>query len=138
MNLKKINSQVQVFLALVLMVIITSCGGNEAEVGTDSLISGTDNKTWTADEEINASGEEEELTEPEEAATMQFYADGRFALGGGGTLQTGTWAFDQAAKRLTLNFENQEMAETFDVTKLTEDEMILKGNDGTEMRLQSE
>lgn len=138
MNLKKINSKVQVLMALLLMLVVASCGGGENEVGSDSMISGTDSKTWKAEKELNAAGDNQELTEQEEAATMQFYADGRFALGGGGTLQTGTWAFDQAAKRLTLNFENQEMAETFDVTKLTEDEMTLKGNDGTEMRLQTE
>lgn len=138
MNLKEINSKIKLVLAVVLMLVITSCGGGEGEVGSDSLISGPDSKTWKAEKELNAAGDKEGLTDQEEAETMQFYADGRFALGGGGSLQTGTWAFDQAAKKLTLNFENQEMAETFDVTKLTEDEMTLKGNDGSEMQLQAE
>ena len=138
MKLKKINGNIQLVLALVIMLVIASCGGKESEVGSASLISGADNKTWKADKELNAAGEKEALSEQEEAETMQFYADGRFALGGSGTLQTGTWAFDEAAKRLTLNFENQEAAETFDVATLTEDKMVLKAPDGSEMRLEAE
>jgi hypothetical protein len=138
MNLKAINVKVQVIIALLFMVIVSSCGGNETEVGSESLISGSASKTWKADRELNAAGDKDKLTKDEKSETMQFYADGRFALGGGGTLQTGTWSFDQAGKRLTLNFENQDMAETFDVTKLTEDVMVLKANDGSEMRLKAD
>lgn len=67
---------------------------------------------------------------------MQFYADGRFALGGGGTLQTGTWSFDEAAKRLSLQFEDQEVTENFEVVKLDDDELDLRADDGTLMELE--
>lgn len=137
MNLKRIIAFGQTILALLIVVVMASCG-SEDKVGSESMISGADSKTWKADQELDASGKKEKLTREEVDETMQFYADGRFALGGGGTLQTGTWSFDQSAKRLSLNFENQETAETFDVTKLTDDEMNLKASDGSEMRLKAE
>lgn len=137
MILKQINIINQAVLVLFIMLITVSCGGSEEKVGSESLISGATNKTWKANKEFDASGEKNKLTQEEESEAIQFYSDGRFALGGGGTLQTGTWSFDQSANRLTLNFENQDMSENFEVTKLTDDEMNLKAADGSEMRLKA-
>ncbi|MCX2738384.1 hypothetical protein [Pontibacter anaerobius] len=123
-------------LALLLAVTITSCGGNKEEVGSESMISGTSSKTWVADKEKSATGDKEKLTDAEKEQTMQFYADGRFALGGGGSLQTGTWSFDQTAKRLTLQFEGADMTENFEVLKLDDDELDLKASDGSMMEME--
>lgn len=128
----------QNIFALFIMLVMVSCGGSGEKVGSESMISGASNKTWKANKEFDASGEKDKLTREEESETIQFYADGRFALGGGEALQTGTWSFDKSANRLSLNFENQEIAENFEVTKLTEDEMNLKAADGSEMRLKAE
>ncbi len=122
-------------MAVLLTIAFTSCG-NKEEIGSESMISGADSKTWVADIEENAAGEEQALTDAEQAQTMQFYADGRFALGGGGTLQTGTWSFDEAAKRLSLQFEDQEVTENFEVVKLDDDELDLRADDGTLMELE--
>ncbi|TPE44908.1 hypothetical protein [Pontibacter mangrovi] len=123
-------------LGLLLAITITSCGGNKEEVGSESMISGTSSKTWVADKEKNATGDKEKMTDAEEAQTMQFYADGRFALSSGGSLQTGTWSFDQTAKRLTLQFEGADMTENFDVMKLDDDELDLKASDGSTMEME--
>ncbi|GAB3826689.1 lipocalin family protein [Pontibacter rugosus] len=123
-----------ILYTLLLSFFLLSCGGGE-EVGSENLISGPDNKTWVADEEINAAGDEQDLTKDEQAQTMQFYADGRFAMSGGSTLQTGTWSFDQAAKRLSLQFENQDVTQNFEVLKLSDDELNLRGSDGTVLEL---
>ena len=123
---------------MLLMVVLVSCGGGDNEVGSENMISGTNSKTWKADKELTAAGDRQEMTEAEQDETMQFYADGRFALGGGGSLQTGTWSFDRAAKRLTLQFEDENMTENFEVVKLTDDEMRLKAEDGSEMQLEAE
>lgn len=138
MNLKKANILGQYVLALLVMLVMASCGGDKEKVGSESMISGASSKTWKANKELNAAGDKDKLTKDEKGETMQFYADGRFALGGGGTLQTGTWAFDQAAKRITLNFENQNVAENFQVNKLTDNEMHLVAADGSEMHLKAE
>lgn len=137
MNSKRITTLGHIMFAFFMMLVMASCGGGEDKVGSESMISGASSKTWTADKELTSTGEKDQLTQEEQDETMQFYSDGRFALGGGGTLQTGTWSFDQAAKRLTLNFENQEMAENFEVTKLTDDEMNLRTPDGAEMRMKA-
>ncbi|GHA69091.1 hypothetical protein SAMN04487941_3004 [Pontibacter akesuensis] len=122
--------------SLLLSVLLLSCGGDKEEVGAETLLSGPDNKTWVANEELNAAGDEQDLSKEEKAQTMQFYADGRFAMGGGGSLQTGTWQFDQAAKRLTLQFEGQDVTQNFEVQKLDDDELNLRGADGTVLELE--
>ncbi|MCC9137079.1 lipocalin family protein [Pontibacter silvestris] len=123
--------------AILLAIVLISCGDSN-EVGSESMLTGPSNKTWRAEKETNAVGNKEKLTDAEKQETMQFYADGRFALGGGGTLQTGTWSFDQAARRLTLQLEDQDVTLNFEVLKLTNDEMRLKAADGSEMLLQAD
>ncbi len=120
-----------------LMLVLVSCGGNE-KVGTENMISGSSSKTWKADKELTATGDKDKLTGEEKAETMQFYSDGRFALGGGGSLQTGTWSFDQAAKRLSLQFQGTDVSENFDVEQLTEKEMRLVARDGSKMELKAQ
>jgi hypothetical protein len=126
-----------VIMALIFAVAISACGGDE-KVGSENMISGSSSKTWKADKELSASGDKDKLTKAEKRETMQFYSDGRFALGGGSMLQTGTWSFDQSAKRLTLQFENQGVTENFEVLKLTDDHMELKAADGSIMELETE
>ena len=121
-------------LAMLLAVVLVSCGGEE-KVGTESMISGPSSKTWVADEEVNAAGDEVDQVDEDQQGGMQFYADGRFAMGESGTLQTGTWSFNQQSKLLTVQFENENVTRNFQVTKLTEDEMNLKVEDGSEMKL---
>jgi hypothetical protein len=127
----------QMLLTMVFAVVMFSCGGKD-KVGTDSLISGANGKTWKINKELNAAGDKEKLSKSEKQETMQFYTDGRFALGAGGTLQTGTWSFDQAAKKLTLQFEGQDVTENFDVAKLTDDKMELRAADGSVMELEAD
>lgn len=123
-------------LAMLFAVVLASCGG-EDKVGSESMISGPNNKTWVADEETNSAGNEVEQVDKSQRGGMQFYADGRFALGESGSLRTGTWSYDQAAKRLTLQFEEQNETLNYEVTKLTEKEMNLKVPDGSEMMLKA-
>ncbi len=134
---REFKSGWSLILAFVFIITLAGCGDND-KVGSNSLISGSNSKTWKADKELTATGEKDKLTDEEKQASMQFYADGRFALGGGGMLQTGTWSFDQTAQRLTLQFEDQEMTENFEVLKLTEDKMELKAADGSVMKMESE
>ncbi|GAB3199223.1 hypothetical protein ABID22_001767 [Pontibacter aydingkolensis] len=139
MNAKKFNirSAWTKLIMMLLVMLLWSCGGND-EVGTESMISGASSKTWKADKEMNAAGDKDKLTKDEKQETMQFYSDGRFALGGGGSLQTGTWTYDQTAKRLSLQFEGQDMTENFEVTKLTDDKMHLRAADGSVMEMEAE
>ncbi len=137
LELKKTFRQWQAILTLTLVVLLASCGGKES-AGNQTMISGGSSKTWKASKETNAAGDKEKLSGEEKQETMQFYSDGRFALGGGSALQTGTWSYDQAAKKLSLTFEGQGTSETFDVTKLSEKEMTLKASDGSEMQMKAE
>ncbi|WP_240676198.1 lipocalin family protein [Botryobacter ruber] len=136
-NRKRLFGQWHYLMALLLTLAMVSCGG-EDKTGDQAMISGGNSKTWRADKELTASGDKDKLTDAEEQETMQFYADGRFALGGGGTLQTGTWSYDKAAKRLSLQFEGQGVSENFTVEELTENEMVLVANDGSRMELKAD
>lgn len=139
--MRKVNkvsykSTLNTLLAMLFAVVLVSCGG-EDKVGSESMISGPNNKTWVADEETNSAGQEVDQVDKDQRGGMQFYADGRFAMGESGMLRTGTWSFDQAAKRLTLQFEDENVTQNFEVTKLTEREMNLKVPDGSEMQLKA-
>lgn len=135
-NKTNYKNKLNTLLAMLFAVVLVSCGGGD-EVGSENMISGTNSKTWVADEEMNSAGQEVEQVDTDEQGGMQFYADGRFALGESGMLRTGTWSFDQAAKRLTLQFEEQNETVNYEVTKLTEDEMNLRVPDGSEMKLKA-
>ncbi|TXK46458.1 hypothetical protein FVR03_10690 [Pontibacter qinzhouensis] len=136
-NMKSNMSQLYTAMFAMLMLVLVSCGGNE-KVGTQNMISGSSSKTWKADKELDAAGNKDKLTKEEKAETMQFYSDGRFALGGGGSLQTGTWSFDQSAKRLSLQFQGADVSENFTVEQLTEKEMRLVGGNGEKMELKAQ
>ena len=130
------KSKLNTLLTILFAVVLMSCGGDD-EIGSENMISGVNSKTWVADEEMDSAGEQVEQVDTDQQGGMQFYADGRFALGESGMLRTGTWSFDQSANRLTLQFEDQEETQNFIVTKLTEDEMDLKVPDGSEMKLKA-
>ncbi|WP_439881228.1 lipocalin family protein [Pontibacter sp. MBLB2868] len=132
---KSLKAVYSLLLVAIGTVIMVSCGGKD-EVGTEHMISGNSSKAWVINEELNAVGEEEKLTSMEKHETLQFYADGRFAMGSGGMLKTGTWSFDETAKRMSLQFEDEENTENFEVIKLSDDEMELKAEDGAIMKLE--
>jgi len=127
----------QTLLFGLFALVLVSCGSGD-KAGSEAMISGKSNKTWTTSKEVNAAGDKEKLSEDEKAQNLQFYADGRFAMGGGSSLETGTWLYDPSGKRLSLQFTNQNVTENFDVLKLTDDEMRLKAEDGSEMLFEAE
>lgn len=139
MNLKltQVKNYWAFAMAFVLMAFMASCGGGD-EAGNANMISGGTSKTWKADKEMTASGDRDKLTKDEKQETMQFYADGRFAMGGGGSLETGTWTYDQAGKRLSLTFEGADVSQNFTVDKLTEKEMHLLTPDGARMEMKAD
>jgi hypothetical protein len=137
LNLKQVKAYWSFMMAFLLVAVMTSCGGNE-KVGNENMISGGSSKTWKAQKETTASGDKDKLTNEEKQETMQFYSDGRFAMSGGGSLETGTWSYDQAAKRLSLTFEGQDMTENFTVEKLTDKEMTLIAGDGSKMVMKAD
>lgn len=137
LNLKQVKAYWTFVLAFVIMAVMTSCGGDD-KAGDANMISGGSSKTWKADKELTASGDKDKLTREEKQETMQFYSDGRFAMGGGGTLETGTWNYDQAGRRLSLTFEGSDVSQNFTVEKLTEKEMNLVAGDGSKMELKAD
>jgi hypothetical protein len=137
-NLKQVKGYFTFVMAFVLMAFMTSCGGDKDNAGNANMISGGSSKTWKASKETTASGDRDKLTREEKQETMQFYSDGRFAMGGGGQLETGTWNYDQAGRRLSLNFEGADMSQNFTVEKLTDKEMHLVAGDGSKMQMKAD
>lgn len=137
-NLKQVKAYFTFVMAFVLMAFMTSCGGDKDNAGNANMISGGSSKTWKANKETTASGDKDKLTREEKDETMQFYSDGRFAMGGGGSLQTGTWNYDQAGKRLSLTFEGAAESMNFTVDKLTDKQMHLIAADGSRMEMKAD
>ncbi|MBF8964862.1 lipocalin family protein [Pontibacter sp. FD36] len=137
-TLNRVKTSWTFVMAFMLMAFMASCGGNGDDAGNANMISGGSSKTWKADKELTASGDKDKLTQEEKQETMQFYSDGRFAMGGGGSLETGTWTYDQAGRRLSLTFEGSDVSQNFTVEKLTDKEMHLVGGDGSKMELKAD
>ncbi|MDX5419295.1 MAG: lipocalin family protein [Hymenobacteraceae bacterium] len=137
LNLKRVKTYWSFVMSFLLVAVMSSCGGDD-KVGNENMISGGSSKTWKADKELTASGDKDKLTKDEKQETMQFYSDGRFAMSGGGSLETGTWSYDQAGKRLSLTFEGQDVSENFTVEKLTDKEMHLVAGDGSKMEMKAD
>jgi hypothetical protein len=137
-NLKQVKGYLTLVMAFVMMAFMTSCGGDKDNAGNANMISGGSSKTWKAHKETTASGDRDKLTRDEKQETMQFYSDGRFAMGGGGSLQTGTWNYDQAGRRLSLAFEGADVSQNFTVEKLTDKEMNLVAGDGSKMEMKAD
>ena len=137
LNLKQVKAYWSFVMAFLLVAVMSSCGGDD-KVGNENMISGGSSKTWKANKETTASGDKDKLTREEKDETMQFYSDGRFAMGGGGSLQTGTWNYDQAGKRLSLTFEGAAESMNFTVDKLTDKQMHLIAADGSRMEMKAD
>ena len=124
-------------LSFTLLLFAASCK-EKATVGTASMISGNESKTWKAEKETTASGDKDKLTSAEKTQEMQFFANGSFSMRSPSQNASGKWTYDAMAKSLTLQFVGSDMTETFQVLNLSDDEMTLKGADGSQMIMEAE
>jgi len=101
------------------------------------MIAGTSSKIWKAEREYDAAGDKVDMTDEEADETMRFYANGNFSIQAASDMANGTWSYDAMANNLSLVFEGEDVSENFNVTKISQDEIILVAGDGSRMILKT-
>ncbi len=122
-----------IFLFSTLLLITSSC----KKGGSSSDISGSSSKIWKVAKLTDADGDKEKLDKEEKSDQMQFYADGTFTANSADSHSRGTWKHDQGSNTLTLQFENANVTQNYEVVELSDDKMRLKAGDNSEMVMET-
>ena len=99
---------------------------------------GEGTKTWRVTEQRNAEGKREKLSDAEKTDVLRFNSDGSCSANAAEGNAEGTWTYNSDAKRLPLQFAGASMTETHTVVDLSDKEIKLKAQDGSEMTLEAE
>ena len=137
-NLTATSSRLLASLFMLVLLFTAACGSKEGTVETVNQLYGTDSKTWKTDKEMDATGDKVKQTDAMDDQRVTFYANGQYNMMSGAQTMNGKYAFDQAAKTITMTPEGAAQANTFSVVTLTDDKLTLKGTDGSELRLEKE
>jgi hypothetical protein len=136
MKMKCVNHYRALFF-VTLLLLAASCNTKE-KVGTAATIAGNESKTWKTTKETTGAGEKDKLSSAEKKQEIQFFANGSFSMRSPTENASGKWTYDTMARTLTLQFVGSENTETFQVLKLTDDEMTLQGADNSTMELEAD
>lgn len=107
----------RLFLLVGLTFILFSCGD-----GKKALLT----KKWKATE-IDLSGTK--LTGDQVNMIYQFNPDGSFFRTEDGKTEDGTYTLSKEGNKLTLNFKDQDLTAEKTIEKLTEDKLVLSGEE---------
>lgn len=99
---------------------------------------GEGTKTWRVAKQRNAEGKREKLSDAEKTDVLRFNSDGSFSANASQGNAEGTWTYNSESKQLSLQFAGATMTETHTVLDLSDKEIRLKAQDGSEMTLEAE
>jgi hypothetical protein len=118
---------------IALMLTVSAC---DKKAATND-IAGSSSKTWKVEKLVNANGNREKLGRDQQDDKMQFYADGTFTANSSEEHGRGTWQYDAGKKALSLQFENANVTQNYEVVDLTSKKMRLRTGDGSEMLMEA-
>jgi hypothetical protein len=96
-------------------------------------IAGDGQKSWRMKKEVSATGDVDRASRDEKDDEINFHTNNTFSLIDERGTSTGKWTYD--GNTLTLQFEGDNVSETFTVEDLTDNRMRLVAVDGSEMVL---
>ncbi len=121
-------------ILIALMMIVSAC---DKKAATND-IAGSSSKLWKVEKLVNANGNREKLGRDQQDDKMQFYADGTFTANSSEQHSRGTWQYDPGKKALSLQFENANVTQNYEVAELTSKRMRLRTGDGSEMLMEAQ
>ena len=125
-------------LLLLLSVFAISCGGKEGTVEGVNMLYGTDSKVWKTAKEKDAAGNKVKQTDIQEEERLQIFANGQYTMTSPQASVSGKYAFDQAAKTITMTPNGAAAGNQFTVETLTDDKLTLKSAQGASLMLEKE
>ncbi len=114
----------------VLFFLVAACGNDKGKVESVSMLYGTSSKVWVTDKQTDAAGDKVKQTAATEDMEISFASNGTYSGS-----QSGKYAFDQAAKTITLTKDGDTTSSTFQVETLTDDKLTLVGTSGAKLQL---
>ena len=123
---------------LLLVSLFTVACKQENKVGETNMLYGTESKVWKTDKETTATGEKDKLTSAEKKEEIQFFANGSFSMRSPTQNASGKWTYDAMAKKLSLQFVGSDKTENFQVSNLSDDELTMVAEDGSQMVLEAD
>ncbi|WP_224996809.1 hypothetical protein [Cesiribacter sp. SM1] len=130
---------VRYYVLLLLPFMLMVACNNKEEENPRQLLASESSKTWIANRETDAAGDEQRLNDDEREQKMVFYANGAFQILNNAEFQTGRWNYNEAQKELEITFDDrQNVKEVFHVQELENDKLVLHASDGSTMRMKPE
>ena len=112
---------------------LSGCSNKSDSMTNEEKIAGTEEKTWKAQKETDATGDKDKLTKDEKRQTITFWRNGNVKMGDGDQMMSGQWKLE--GSNLGLVFTGSDVSENFTLLELDNDEMKLKAGDGSEMTM---
>ncbi len=112
---------------------ISGCSNKSDSMTNEEKIAGTEEKTWKAQKETDATGDKDKLTKDEKRQTITFWRNGNVKMGDGDQMMSGQWKLE--GSNLGLVFTGSDVSENFTLLELDNNEMKLKAGDGSEMTM---
>ncbi|MEO5599641.1 MAG: lipocalin family protein [Cyclobacteriaceae bacterium] len=112
---------------------LSGCSNKSDSMTNEEKIAGTEEKTWKAQKETDATGDKDKLTKNEKRQTITFWRNGNVKMGDGDQMMSGQWKLE--GSNLGLVFTGSDVSENFTLLELDNNEMKLKAGDGSEMTM---
>lgn len=125
-------------LLLLLSIFAVACSSKEGTVEGVNMLYGKDSKVWKTAKVKDASGSKVGQTDAQDEERLQIFANGQYTMTSPQASVSGKYAFDQAAKTITMTPNGNPTANTFTVETLTDDKLTLKSATGASLMLEKE
>ena len=122
---------------LFFALLLGACNGDKGKVEGTNMLYGAGSKTWETDKQTDAAGDKVAMSDAAKDAQFTFSSGMTFTATEAGQNLTGTYTFDQAAKKLTLTPQGSPTAMDFSIETLTDDHLTLVGTTGSKMMLKA-
>jgi hypothetical protein len=122
--MKNINASLLVIFFAVLLISLNACEKKKPELLA---------KEWKATE-LNYAGTS--LTGDKVSLVYNFKKDGTFERNEDGTVEAGKWSLSEDGKKLILEFASAEGKVEKDVKELTEEKLVISGEEHTMLRVE--
>lgn len=118
---------------VLFLFALSGCSNKSDSMTNEEKIAGTEEKTWKAQKETDATGDKDKLTKDEKRQTITFWRNGNVKMGDGNQMMSGQWKLE--GSNLGLVFTGSDVSENFTLLELDNNEMKLKAGDGSEMTM---
>ncbi|MGI4833111.1 MAG: hypothetical protein ACRYFK_06570 [Janthinobacterium lividum] len=119
------------------LLFTAACGSDKGKVEGTNMLYGSGSKTWVTDKQTDAAGDKVAISDATKDAQFTFSSGMTFTATEGGQNMNGAFAFDQAAKKLTLTPQGSPTAMDYTIETLTDDKLTLVGTSGAKMMLKA-